>query len=324
MSYEVSILVPVYNVSNYIERCAHSLFQQTFDNIEFVFVNDCTPDDSIEKLHGIIEKYPHRKKNIKIINHSLNLGSSGARNTALANSTGKYISFIDSDDYIEPDMIQLLYDAVKANKADISACDLMIEYIDHSEYLADFIPDNKDEIFKEIITTLKTQAFMCNKLVLRSLYENPECRIPDGLNYFEDRYVITHIYYYTDKIIKVNKPLYHYVQYNTTSITKKKSKMHFDNVIQYWKLMDAFFIEKNIYDKYKHQIELSKIQNKVRLMMDVDSSALRKEYAAMFIDIEKNYTKYLRRGERIMLFLLRSGLFGAAQLLRQIIWYKNH
>ncbi|MDR0829587.1 MAG: glycosyltransferase, partial [Prevotellaceae bacterium] len=109
MTPAVSILVPIYKVSAYIERCAHSLFQQTFENIEYIFVNDCTPDDSIEKLQKIIEQYPNRKPFVKIIHHKKNRGLAETRNTALYNSTGKYIQHIDSDDYIELNMIEEMY-----------------------------------------------------------------------------------------------------------------------------------------------------------------------------------------------------------------------
>ena len=88
---KVSILVPVYNASASIERCAHSLFKQTFQDIEYVFINDCTSDDSIEKLQKIIAQYPHRKSWIKIIHHERNRGVAAARITAIDHSTGNYI-----------------------------------------------------------------------------------------------------------------------------------------------------------------------------------------------------------------------------------------
>jgi glycosyltransferase involved in cell wall biosynthesis len=90
-TYKVSILVPVYGVENYIERCARSLFEQTYENIEFVFVDDCSPDNSIQELEKIIKNYPNRKGQIKIIHHEKNIGLSGARHTAINNATGDFV-----------------------------------------------------------------------------------------------------------------------------------------------------------------------------------------------------------------------------------------
>ena len=86
----VSILVPIYNVEPYIERCARSLFEQTYDNLEFVFVDDCTPDKSIQILETVITDYPNRAKQTRIIQHDHNRGLSATRNTLIYNSTGEF------------------------------------------------------------------------------------------------------------------------------------------------------------------------------------------------------------------------------------------
>lgn len=96
----VSILVPIYGTEKYIERCTRSLFEQSYSNIEFVFVNDYTPDRSVEILKSILEKYPQQKSNTKIISHDKNRGVAAARNTLLDNATGDYVMWVDSDDYI--------------------------------------------------------------------------------------------------------------------------------------------------------------------------------------------------------------------------------
>ena len=100
---KVSIIVPIYNVEKYIERCAVSLFEQTYSNIEYVFVNDCTPDQSITVLKRVIDCYPHRASQTKIINHDYNCGVAISRNTALEHSTGEFVCQVDPDDYIELD-----------------------------------------------------------------------------------------------------------------------------------------------------------------------------------------------------------------------------
>ena len=118
---KVSILVPFYKVENYVGKCVESLFRQTYKNIEYVFVNDCTPDRSMEIINEYIDKYGIRDK-CKIIEHETNKGISTSRNDCLDNATGDYILFIDSDDYIDLDMVESLVDTAKENDADISGC----------------------------------------------------------------------------------------------------------------------------------------------------------------------------------------------------------
>ena len=108
---KVSIIIPVFNVSSYIERCINSVLQQTYSNIECIIVDDATPDDSIEKCEGIIKKY--NKTNFKILHHDHNRGLSAARNTGTFAATGDYLFYLDSDDEISHDCISLLIEAVK-------------------------------------------------------------------------------------------------------------------------------------------------------------------------------------------------------------------
>ena len=203
MTPAVSVLVPVYNVSNFIERCAHSLFQQTFEDIEYIFVNDCTPDNSIEKLQKVMEQYPNRKERIKIVHHEKNRGLAAARNTAIDNSSGKYIQHIDSDDWIEPGMIEQMYNKAEAEQADIVVCDFIIEKKNKKEYCSDFVPQKQEDYFLAAVSR-KAYASLINKFVARRLYENPECRPVEGLNVSEDRQVSTRLYFYARKIAKID------------------------------------------------------------------------------------------------------------------------
>ena len=117
--YLVSILVPIYKVEKYIERCAISLFEQTYDNIEYIFVDDCSPDNSVSILKEVMERYPQRKNRVRILQHEKNRGLSAARNTAINAASGLFISHVDSDDYLDPDAIKLLVEKQLETGADI-------------------------------------------------------------------------------------------------------------------------------------------------------------------------------------------------------------
>lgn len=113
---KVSILVPIYGVEKYIEKCAHSLFRQTYSNIEYVFMNDCTPDYSMQVLQGVLAAYPERKDAVKIVEHSCNKGLSSARNIAFEASTGDYVMHVDSDDFLDVNAVEAVCAKFKLHK----------------------------------------------------------------------------------------------------------------------------------------------------------------------------------------------------------------
>ena len=323
MNPEVSILIPIYNVSNFIERCAISLFSQTFKDIEYVFVNDATPDDSVEILLKVMLNYPERKDNIKIIHHPLNRGLAAARNTALDASTGKFIAIVDSDDYIEHDMIEVLYKKALIEDADIVVCDYKIEYAGKTNIKSEFVSTVKEENIKNLIEHDLLSSSLWNKLVKRSLYMITECRVPENLNYCEDWYVMIRLFYFSGKIAKVDQPFYHYVQYNTNAITRSTIRMHFENILLFWNSLDEFLREHNLYEKYKPILLIPKTHSKIRLMIDTNSCQLRKEYANMFLDEEKQCIAHFTKGEQLMLYLVRFKLFFLAQMFHKYLVLNN-
>ena len=102
---KVSILVPVYKVEQYMERCSRSLFEQSYPNLEYVFVDDCSPDRSIEVLKRVMEDYPERKDAVRIVTHAVNRGVAATRNTCLDHSSGTFLFFLDSDDWLDTNAI---------------------------------------------------------------------------------------------------------------------------------------------------------------------------------------------------------------------------
>lgn len=104
MSPKISVIVPIWGVEKYIAKCARSLFESSFDDIEYIFVDDCTPDKSIDVLMAVMEEYPHRKSKSMIIRHENNKGLPQARKTGFEASHGQWITYCDSDDWVAPDM----------------------------------------------------------------------------------------------------------------------------------------------------------------------------------------------------------------------------
>ena len=126
---KVSVIVAVYNVEQYVERCAHSLFNQTLDSMEYIFVDDCTPDNSIELIKKVLESYPQREAQVKFIHHKTNQGQAAARTTGMKAATGEYIIHCDPDDWVDLDTYELMYRAAHPEgrkPIDVVLCNYML------------------------------------------------------------------------------------------------------------------------------------------------------------------------------------------------------
>ena len=132
---KVSVIVPVYKVETFIERCIRSLMEQTLQDVEFVIVDDCSPDNSISIAQAVIQDYPGRKEQVKLIRHNVNQGLPAARNSGLTVASGEYVFHCDSDDFVEPAMLEQLYRAAKDEKADIVWCDWMLSFGQNERYM---------------------------------------------------------------------------------------------------------------------------------------------------------------------------------------------
>ncbi|ABS51827.1 glycosyltransferase family 2 protein [Campylobacter hominis] len=234
----VSIIVPVYNVENFIEKCATTLFEQDYDNIEYIFVNDCTPDGSISVLKEIIEKYPNRKSGIQIINKEKNEGLPQARKTGLKNSNGEYIMHVDSDDWVELDMVSsLIGEAIKTD-ADMVICDYYINYSKKEIYKKTFPISNlsSDDIIIKTLT-LEILSSMCCKLVRKEIYSKV---IFPVFSNREDMFVNLQFYSIIKKYSYLNRAFYHYNKANDSSITQ-----NYENNKNINDLRDFYIVTKN-------------------------------------------------------------------------------
>lgn len=226
---KVSVIVPVYNVEKYIERCARSLFEQTLDDIEYIFVDDCSPDNSIGVLENTLKKYPHRANQVKIVHHSQNKGLAAARNSGLDASSGQYILNVDSDDWLEQNALEILYHTAVKDTADMVVFDFKVIYSKRKIAYKQDIPDNgKDYLKKMLLGKAKYSA--CNKLIRKSIFDNLSQKWIEGINMGEDMSVIPRVTFFSDKIAHVALPLYNYNQLNEVSYTHTWGSAAINNV----------------------------------------------------------------------------------------------
>lgn len=244
---KVSVIVPVYNVENYIERCLESLVNQTLQDIEIIVVNDGSTDNSESIIKRYLEKFNSKIKYF----YKTNGGLSDARNYGMKYATSDYIAFLDSDDYVDVTMYEKLYNKAISENYDLVECDFIWKYENKQ------IKDNgyiyKDKY--EMIVNARVVAW--NKLIKRSLITENKIQFPKGFRY-EDVEFFYKLLPYIKKFGFVKEFLIYYVQ-REDSIVKAQDErtrdifLVLDNVIKYYK-------EKDFYDEYKEQLEYTYIR----------------------------------------------------------------
>ena len=227
---KVSILVPIYGVEKYIERCAISLFEQSYDNIEYIFVNDCTKDRSIDILQSVIARYPNRRDAVRIIKHECNRGLAATRNTAVAAATGDFIMHVDSDDWIEVKTVESCIEVQKRNNADIVTYGL-VEHYSPERNKKRMIPNKNVDSFAIEILKGNTYPVIWNKLIRKSLYIDYHIACLDGINMGEDLQVTPLLCYNAKRIEVIHDCFYHYNLENVGAYTKSFSA---EKVEQTW------------------------------------------------------------------------------------------
>lgn len=218
----VSYIIPVYNVSAYIERCAKSLFTQTYGDIEFIFINDCSTDDSEVKLRKVIELFPNVQCRVKIISNKTNLGSATTRNIGLSNATGDYVMFADSDDWISMDYVESMVRQIDSGSYDIVYCDYFESYNNHDNRISQAYGQDNIECIRAMLGR-GMHGSTCNKIYRRSFLLKTKQRFVKGADLFEDVSWNIRLFACTTQISYLSQAFYHYVQYNNNSIIKSMS-----------------------------------------------------------------------------------------------------
>lgn len=218
MEYKVSVIIAVYCAEKYIKRCAESLFAQTLDNIEYIFVNDCTPDRSIEILKEVMEKYPQRKSDVRIIETDHNSKQAHVRNLGLALASGKYIIHCDPDDWVEQSLYEDMYTMACENNLDIVSCDYVIEKSSSEASSIHHLP-----LTDSPLQVLMSEKFylMClwNHLIRRDIIVDNDIVFYDGINYSEDVAFVSRAMAVSATIGHIGNAYYHYNKTNELSIS---------------------------------------------------------------------------------------------------------
>lgn len=305
--YKVSIIIPIYGVEKYIERCAHSLFQQTLDNIQYIFVDDCTKDNSITLLKEVIKNYPQRNDDIIIVRTPQNSGLPQARKLGLKYAKGDYIIHCDSDDWVELDMYEQLYRKAIDEDLDIVTCDYYVSHTNSDILYLSKGNTKTNKVFLSDVISQKISNSVWNKLVKRSLYKNP--LIHPVQNMGEDMVLILQIILRANKIGHISKPLYHYF-FNSISISKEISD---DAILKKWhaineniQIIQDILQKNNLLHEYKKEIITLKEKSRHFILKPlINKSHIRNLWISSYPDINLSFSNSFKNNIIYILVYLR-------------------
>lgn len=247
---KVSVIIPVYGVEKYIERCARSLFEQTLDDIEYIFVDDCSPDKSIAILENIIKEYQPRlkkeHKNVRIERLSKNCGLPNVRRYGINLATGDYIAHCDSDDWVDVHMYEEMYDKAIEEDADVVVCDFCSTDCENEQYSKGLISKERENVIVDVLLW-RIAGCLWNKLVRRKEYTDHDLIYPTH-NMGEDAALIVQILWNAKRISYLPEPFYYYYM-NQTSITKyvsddNKIRQRFLQATANVEIIEQFLVDK--------------------------------------------------------------------------------
>ena len=272
---KVSILVPIYNVEKFFSRCLESLFNQTYQNIEYVFVNDCTPDNSMVVLQNFMEKYPSRAKLVRIIENTNNCGIAIVRNTLIKNATGDYVLFVDSDDWIEEDMVEKLVDKAIQTDADVVGCDYYEDYPNKAVLFKQHYPTDRIEAMKAM-TLLKIKGVLWKLLIRHDLIVKNNLSFIPEIHFGEDYIFCCKLFFYAKSISNVDEALYHYVQYNPNNYCSSNSDKRIQSFAKAIKTVETFYRENGILDMVNTELLQRKFLCKSSYALDKENRNIKK------------------------------------------------
>ena len=253
METRVSILIPVYKSEKYFGECLHSVFQQTYSNIEYIIVNDASPDNSMEILRQVLKDYPEKKSSVIILENEQNRGVAYTRNLLLEHATGDYIYFVDSDDIIETNTIEVFVNTAERENADIVRCDYSRLYGGKS-YPVIRKPINRDEsLLAHCLSNDYGMESLCFLFIRRTLFTSHQLRFPEDINGCEDFLMTVKLFFYTNRVIDTHQQLYYYRLNNNLSITHQEQTFRTHSLKAVEEII-SFLKENNIYELYKDQV----------------------------------------------------------------------
>jgi glycosyltransferase involved in cell wall biosynthesis len=257
---KVSVIVPVYGVERYIERCARSLFEQTLNDVEYIFIDDCSPDKSVDILNKLIGKYVDKlaseKKTVRVLTQPTNGGLAAVRRLGLEMFSGDYVIHCDSDDWVEPNWLELLYNKALSLNLDVVFCDYY-RASGVKTVIKNRCVDGRDkEYYMHKLLTRCIISSVWNKLVKGDIYRKNEFVYPKH-NMWEDYVLSVQTFFYAERIGYVDAPLYNYFL-NAQSICFQNIDVKQKQILENSRIIIDFIKSHSSYDSCKNDLVVLK------------------------------------------------------------------
>ena len=317
---DISVIVPVYGVEKYIDKSLRSLFSQTkTEGVEFILVNDCTKDRSIEIAREVIKDFPHCT--IRLIEHEVNRGVAAARQTGLDAAIGEYTIHFDPDDWCEPEMLEELYAKAKEDDADIVGCDYIESYPQKEVYVKQIFPDNGIDCTHKFLQG-EIGGGLWNKLIRQKLFRDNDIRLDMGVNHGEDLLFCSRVFPYAKKVSYQKKAYLHYVQHQE-SLTKsshlsQNAKLEMLKIVE---SLEVFYTKHNFIQVLRHSLIYRKANAKIYLLQGEKSY----RYINLFPEINKhiNDLVHIKKHWRFALWSTKSGSLLCFKLINYMTILKS-
>ncbi len=309
---KISVIIAVYKAERYIERCCHSLFGQSLEDIEYIFVDDCSPDNSIAVMRKVLDKYPNRAKQVKIIRHESNCGVSKTRQDGIDVSTGEFIIHCDPDDWVELDAYESALNEALRHCADFVIFDDFRAKKWPSSNVSNY---TNISLLQDLTGFSGTYSFpgMWRNLIRANVAKS--VRMPDDVSNGEDANYIFQILKNDIRIVYLNRRLYHYCD-NPHSVTKQRTKSDLTKDNNNIRLIEAMKTGYN--EAYDHCLDafiFCIIYTRIYPSALYSNSEFRKQFKKFL------YTaKYYRRGGFVSRLLVKISMLG---LYHQMLWIGN-
>lgn len=312
----VSVIVPIFDVEQYIEKCVRTLMEQTLREVEFVFVDDCTPDNSMEILKRVLGEYPERMNSVKILHNEKNQGLARTRWIGLKECTGEYIIQVDPDDYVTLDYCEKLYAMASKENADIVWCDFYKQQ-GKQRVLFKQSPNGNLSVDSEIRSLLvgHRQGALWNHLIRRELY-NAIMYFPKH-NMAEDLTMLIQMFTAANSLAYVPEALYYY-RYNEVSLSHavgssqdKKLIRQMNDMEANVNLMDRLFSDRGLTKRFHNELVFRKFFNKRWVLPAIHSSRDCRLWRHCHADINATiYTNpYIPLRQKFIALLVQCGVY---------------
>lgn len=276
---KISILVPIYGVEKYISQCAQTLFEQTYNDIEYIFVDDCTPDNSVAVLQQVLANYPRRQHQVNIIRHEHNRGLGAARKTAFDFATGDFIMNVDSDDYLSLDAVEKLVAKQKETGADIISSSYVSYFEDGTTVYHQAPNYSKDDCLKLMLIQNTLLPHIWARLIRRNLYIENNISSVEGINMAEDLALTPRLIHAARNISFIEDVTYYYRDDSSAStFANHLSTKHVLSLLKANQELWVYFIKNDLKGKFLFALEIGMLNTyHLALKAELTKKEIKKE-----------------------------------------------